>query len=102
MSPLIVSIPHRLGCAEATKRIKSGIAAVRTNYSALVTIHEETWVGDRLTLKLRALGQGISGVIDVADDHVRFEVMLPWLLAAFAERLTPLIQRKATLMLDRK
>src|ERR1700738_913295 len=30
--PLVVSIPHRLGREEAVRRIKSGLAAARTNY----------------------------------------------------------------------
>jgi len=34
--PLIVSIPHRLGREEATRRLKSGLTAARTNYSALL------------------------------------------------------------------
>ncbi len=79
--PLIVSIPHRLGREEAARRIKSGLTAARTNYSALLTIHEETWSGDRLAFNLSALGQSAVGFIDVAEDHVRLEVQLPWLLA---------------------
>src|SRR5262249_33244386 len=69
--PLIVSTPHRLGREEATRRIRSGLTAARTNYSALLTIHEESWSGDRLAFNLSALGQSAVGFIDVADDHVR-------------------------------
>ena len=35
--------------------------------------------------RVRALGQAASGHLDVADDHVRLEVVLPWLLQRFAE-----------------
>jgi hypothetical protein len=100
--PLIVSIPHRLGREEATRRIKSGLTAARTNYSALLTIHEETWSGDRLAFNLSALGQSAVGFIDVADDHVRLEVALPWLLAVVAEKFTPAIRKEGTLMLEKK
>jgi len=99
--PLIVSIPHRLGREEAARRIKSGLAAARTNYSAFLTIREETWTGDRLAFNLSALGQSAVGFIDVADDHVRLEVMLPWLLAVVAEKLTPAIRKEGTLMLEK-
>jgi Putative polyhydroxyalkanoic acid system protein (PHA_gran_rgn) len=99
--PLIVSIPHRLGREEATRRIKSGLTAARTNYSALLTIHEETWSGDRLAFNLSALGQSAVGFIDVADDHVRLEVALPWLLAVLAEKFTPAIRKEGTLMLEK-
>ncbi|HEY6704225.1 MAG TPA: polyhydroxyalkanoic acid system family protein [Xanthobacteraceae bacterium] len=99
--PLIVSIPHRLGREEAARRIKSGLTAARTNYSAFLTINEETWSGDRLAFTLSALGQSAVGVIDVADDHVRLEVELPWLLAVIAEKLTPAIRKEGTLMLEK-
>src|SRR5947199_10811138 len=100
--PLIVSIPHRLGREEAARRIKSGLSAARTNYSALLTFHEETWSGDRLAFNLSALGQSAVGFIDVADDHVRLEVQLPWLLAVLAEKLTPAIRKEGTPMLEKK
>jgi hypothetical protein len=100
--PLIVSIPHHLGREEAARRIKSGLVAARTNYSALLTIREETWTGDRLAFNLSALGQSAVGVIDVADYHVRLEVQLPWLLALVAEKLTPAIRKEGTLMLEKK
>jgi hypothetical protein len=99
--PLIVSIPHRLGREEASRRIKSGLAAARANYSAFLTIREETWSGDRLAFNLSALGQSAVGFIDVADDHVRLEVTLPWLLAVVAEKLTPAIRKEGTLMLEK-
>jgi hypothetical protein len=99
--PLIVSIPHRLGREEAARRIKSGLSAVRTNYSAFLSIHEETWTGDRLAFNLSALGQSAAGLLDVADDHVRLEVTLPWLLAKVAEKFTPAIRKEGTLMLEK-
>jgi hypothetical protein len=100
--PLIVSIPHSLGRAEAERRIRSGLAAARTNYSAFLHIEEETWSGDRLIFNLRLLGQSASGLMDFADDHVRLELTLPWLLAKIAETFTPAIRKEATLMLEKK
>ena len=100
--PLIVSIPHRLGREEAARRIKSGLTAARPNYSALLTNHAETWSGDRLAINRSAHGQSAVGFIDVADDHVRLEVQLPWLLAVVAEKLTPAIRKEGTLMLEKK
>ena len=100
--PLVVSIPHRLGRAEAVRRIKSGLAAARTNYSMLFNIHEESWEGDRLRFNLSVAGQTASGLMDFADDHVRLEVQLPWWLAKIAEKLSPAIRRETTLMLEKK
>jgi hypothetical protein len=100
--PLIVSIPHRLGREEAMRRIKSGLATGRSNYSAFLAIHEETWTGDRLAINVSALGQNAHGFIDVAEDHVRVEVTLPWLLAKVAEKLAPKIRKEGVLMLEKK
>jgi Putative polyhydroxyalkanoic acid system protein (PHA_gran_rgn) len=101
-SPLVVSIPHRLGREEAVRRLKSGLASVRTSYSALFSINEESWTGDHLVFRVSALGQSAAGSIDVADDHVRLEVTLPWLLAKLAEKITPAIRKEGTLMLEKK
>jgi hypothetical protein len=54
--PVIVSIPHHLGREEAARRIKSGLAAARTNYSALLNIREETWNGDSLVFNMSTFG----------------------------------------------
>jgi len=96
-----VSIPHSLGRDEAMRRIKSGFATARTNYSAFLTIHEENWSGDRLAFNLSALGQSAVGFIDIADDRVRLEVALPWLLAVIADKFTPTIRKEGTLMLEK-
>ncbi len=100
--PLIVSIPHRLGREEAERRFKSGLANARTHYSALFTINDETWNGDRLAFNITVLGQSASGFIDFADDHVRLEVTLPWLIAKIVEKITPAIRKEGTLMLEKK
>jgi hypothetical protein len=100
--PLVVSIPHGLGRQEAARRVRSGLASVRAHYSAFLSIQEETWVGDRLLFNVSSLGQSASGLIDFADDHVRLEVTLPWLLAKLAEKFTPAIRKEGTLMLEKK
>jgi Putative polyhydroxyalkanoic acid system protein (PHA_gran_rgn) len=101
-TPLTVTIPHHLGKDEAVRRLKSGMAGVRANYSHLFNIQEEVWTGDELAFRVSALAQTISGTIDVADDRVTLQVVLPWLLAKLAEAIQPLIRREGTLMLEKK
>ena len=83
-APLVVSIPHRLGREEATRRLKAGLTRAASSIPVL-KVDEERWDGDRMIFRVRALGQAASGHLDVADDHVRLEVTLPWLLQRFAE-----------------
>jgi hypothetical protein len=52
--------------------------------------------------RVRALGQAASGHIDVAEDHVRLEVMLPWLLQKFAEVAQTVIQDRGRLLLTKR
>ena len=100
--PLFVSIPHRLGKDEATRRLQSGLANARTHFGHLFTLQEETWSGNNLAFRLTARGQAIGGTIDVFDDRVDLQVTLPWLLAKLAETIQPLIRREGTLMLEKK
>jgi hypothetical protein len=68
----------------------------------IMTVDEETWTGDRMVFRVRALGQAASGNIDVADDHVRVEVVLPWLLQRFAQAAQTAIRDRGTLLLTKK
>jgi hypothetical protein len=100
--PLVVSIPHHLGKEEARRRLKSGLADVGTRYGHLFSVREQTWTGDHLRFQVSALSQSASGSIDVAEDHVRLEVLLPWLLAKIVGTIQPLIRKEGTLLIDRK
>jgi hypothetical protein len=44
----------------------------------------------------------VSGGIDVLDDQVTLQVVLPWLLAKIAAAIQPLIRKEGTLMLEKK
>ena len=72
------------------------------NFSHILAVQEELWSGDHLQFRVSALGQMASGTIDVAQDYVRLEVTLPWLLAVLAEKITPAIRKEGTLLLDKK
>ncbi len=101
-SPVVVSIPHRLGKEEAVRRLKSGLERARSEFASVLTMREQTWTGDRVDFSVAALGQEARGSIDVAEDHVRLEVHLPWLLARLVNKIEPLIRRQGHLMLEKK
>jgi hypothetical protein len=100
-APLIVSIPHRLGRDEARRRLQSGLTRAATHVPGL-SVDEERWDGDRMIFRVRALGQAASGLVDVADDHVRLEVTLPWLLQRFADIAQKTIQKSGRLLLEKR
>jgi Putative polyhydroxyalkanoic acid system protein (PHA_gran_rgn) len=100
-APLVVSIPHRLGREEAVRRLKGGLDRAAASVPVL-TVDEERWEGDQMFFRVRALGQAASGHINVADDHVRLEVMLPWLLQRFAEIAQIAIRDRGKLLLTKR
>jgi hypothetical protein len=100
--PLVVTIPHRLGKDEATRRIKDGLGRAKSEFAWALTLEEEAWDGDRLSFAARALGQRARGTIDVYESAVRLEVTLPWLLARFAKGVQRVVGQRGTLMLEKK
>jgi hypothetical protein len=100
--PLVVTIPHRLGKAEALARIKAGIGRAKTEFAHLIRIDNDSWEGDRLSFAASALGQHAHGTIDVYDTGVRLEVTLPWLLARFAHAVQRVVGQRGQMLLGKK
>ncbi|SEF14736.1 Putative polyhydroxyalkanoic acid system protein (PHA_gran_rgn) [Rhizobiales bacterium GAS191] len=100
--PLVVIIPHSLGKVEASRRLKSSLAGIRTAFGGKLSIVEEVWTEDHLEFRIGIFGQAATGTIDVADEHVRLAVQLPWVLAILAGKAKALIQKHGQLMLDKK
>jgi len=100
-APLVVSIPHQLGREEATRRLKAGLTRAASSLPVL-KVDQETWQDNRMIFRVRALGQAAFGHLDVADDHVRLEVTLPWLLQRFAEVAQVAIRNRANLLLTKR
>ena len=100
--PLIVSIPHQLGKDEALRRLKGKLERGIEAASSVLTVNEQRWDGDRFSFRITAMNQQASGTVDVADDHVRVEVLLPWLLAQLATGLQDVIARRGALLLEKK
>jgi Putative polyhydroxyalkanoic acid system protein (PHA_gran_rgn) len=99
--PLVVRIPHKLGKEEALRRVKPALGKASSSFPVLA-VEEETWSGDRLSFRVRALGQIAAGNVEVAEDHVQLEVTLPWLLHKFAQAMQQTIAGRGRILLDKK
>ena len=97
--PVVVTIAHQLGRAEAQRRLKNGFGRIGEQFATGGLAFDERWDGDRLDFSARALGQTIAGKIDVMDESVRIEVNLPWALALMAEGLQRRVSRAGRLLL---
>ena len=99
--PVIVTIPHRLGKDEARRRLQAGLSNVRSHASDSFVTLKDAWAGDHLDFQASLLGQSTTGSVDVADDHVRLEVQLPWVLAVLANKAKALVKRQGQFMLEK-
>ena len=82
------------------RRLKTGLGRAAASIPVM-QVEEERWNGDSMNFRIRALGQIASGQVDVADDHVKVEVVLPWLLQRFAEMAQATIRKRGQLLLTK-
>ncbi|MBX9862495.1 MAG: polyhydroxyalkanoic acid system family protein [Hyphomicrobium sp.] len=99
--PLVVSVSHTLGKEEATRRLKSGLAKATASLP-MFSLDEEVWTGDTMSFRLKAMGQEAFGNVAVAENDVRIEVTLPWLLQRFGEMIQDGIKSKSQILLEKK
>lgn len=97
--PVTVSIPHDLGRAEARRRIDEGVGRLIHQFAAVGEV-QRAWDGDTLRFSVTAMGQAISGLIEVAERDVRLEVMLPGFLAMIAGKVKGRIQKEGQILLE--
>lgn len=99
-APLVVSIPHTLGKAEAVRRLQSGLQGLPA--SGLLTVEQQPWIENKMPFVVRAFGQAVRGSLEVEDDVVRLEVVLPALLRKLWEPLKTAVLGRAKLLLEKK
>ncbi|NUZ07955.1 polyhydroxyalkanoic acid system family protein [Piscinibacter koreensis] len=100
-TPVNVSIPHQLGRAEARRRIERGFARIVDVVPGSGTC-DERWDGDRLTFRVAAMGQTVSGVVDVRETVVLMEVQLPGVLGMVAGRLKDHVEKAGQRLLTKE
>ena len=101
-TPITVSIPHQLGRAEARRRIETGFAKIIHLLPGSAGNSSERWDGDRLVFGVAAMGQKVSGVIDVLDTAVTMEIELPGVLGLIAGGLKDRLQKMGQLLLTKQ
>ena len=99
--PVVVTIPHRLGKQEAARRLKAGFSKVHSTFGEGFMVLKDEWAGDHLDFRASLFGQTATGTVDVAEDHVRLEVQLPWVLSLLANKAKALVRRQGQLMLEK-
>lgn len=100
--PVTITISQDLGREATLARLRSGMDRVRDRLGSVgMQLTEERWDGDTLHFGVAALGQTVNGRVSVEDAAVRVEVMLPWMLAVFAEKLKLGVEKHGRVLLDK-
>lgn len=97
-----VSIPHRLGRDEARNRLKDGAARLRAQFGGQVAQVEEHWQDYHADFKFSAMGQSITGRMDVESDAIKLSVDLPLILAMLADKIRGKIETEGRKLLEKK
>lgn len=100
--PITLSIPHALGRGEARRRIDEGFGQLAGHLGGAAGALSKSWEGDRMRFSLQAVGQSITGFIDIADQEVKLEVVLPGFLGMIAGKLKGRLQKEGQILLDDK
>lgn len=99
--PVVVTIPHNLGRTEARRRIDEGVhklaAQLGGGGAGAMT---QSWQGDRLNFSVQAMGQTVTGLVDVLEDGVKLEVILPGFLAMIANKIKGKLQTEGQILLE--
>ena len=98
--PLVVTISHRLGRAEAKRRIESGLGAIRGEIARYVKEMDYRWDGYRLDFRVAAMMQTITGQLEVCEEFVRVELSLPRLLHLLGKGIAGRIERRGAALLE--
>jgi putative polyhydroxyalkanoate system protein len=99
---ITLRVPHQLTQAEARQRIENGLGNLARQHAGKVADVQQTWNGNQMNFRFSAMGQAMTGRIDVEPSDVVLNIDLPWLLAMLADKIKPQIQAEATKMLEKK
>jgi len=97
-----LTIPHKLTQSEVRSRIEKGIADAQRDHAGKFSRLEHSWKENHLDFDIGVLGQSVTGAIDVNPADVVVHINLPWMLAAFADKIRPQIRAQADKLLAEK
>ena len=100
--PVVVTIEHGSSKDAVKSKLAASLDEIRARLGPLVGSIEQQWAGDALTFRLAALGQAVTGRIEVGDRVVRIEILLLGLLDYLGDRIASRVQREGTALLDSK
>jgi hypothetical protein len=92
--PVSVDVPHKLGAAEAERRVRNGFGMMQDKLGDKLSAINVVWGQGRADLTITAMNQTLRGTLEFLPEAVRVTVDLPWLLAAIGETIAGKIAKK--------
>lgn len=82
---IVITVPHSLGTEEVRSRLDRHTDwAKRRLEKDNIAITIDDWQGNARGFAARALGQNVSGTLDIAEDTLRLTAALPLTLGLFS------------------
>jgi hypothetical protein len=98
-STMQFDIPHRLGKAEAKRRIEAGLPKLERHIPGGGTVQAD-WTGeDRLAMTVTAMGQKVAVDMVVEEAVVHASVAVPMMLSMMAGAISGFVRTSAEKML---
>ena len=98
--PSVIDISHDLGRDEARKRLRERISQLPGHIPGGVADVKANWLDEnRMALAVTAMGQTVSGTVEVHDRFLRLSFVLPPLLSFMSGMITSAIRREGSKLL---
>ena len=99
---ITVNVPHKLDIEDARNRIEQGFDKVQEQIAGKSVDVTQSWTGDRMDFTAGAMGQKLTGNLQVQENNVLIEVDLPWFLAKLSNVVEEKLKKGTQLLLDKK
>lgn len=100
-TPITITLPHKLGKAEARARVERSVGEFKTQLGSMgLGQMQHGWADDRLNFNACMLGQNITGRLDVNESDLRIELDLPAFLVGMASKIARMIKQKGQVLLE--
>ena len=100
---MIIEVPHALSRDEAKRRLAGGFEHIDKEFrSSGLAKMEATWSEYRMRFMAQAMGQVITGALEVLDQKVRVEVHVPAFLMVIGGGIKKRLTQEAQALLASK
>lgn len=101
-NPLVITVSHQLGREEARSRLRDNTDWIHAQLTPYTNAVDSRWTDDRMDFRVAAMGQTVTGELEVLDDAVRVEIQLPRMLSWLGRLIGDRVREQGRLMLSRK